>query len=333
MSWRRAVLVAASAGACLGCRAGPKDAADADPLFALGDSLNRIQQYDSARAIWSVALESARQSKDSTYQARILTELGLAHYWLGNLVEARQTQEEALAIKTSLSMGDDALSRSLNVLGLVAYLEGRYPESIALFERAIATARSAGDGPALARASGNIGLPLASVGEFARARAAHRTLRAAGRQLGNPRFEGNGLLNEAMLDNWEGDPLSAIARIDTARALYRKDGYIAGEQFALGQLAASFELMGDLDRAFTTLDSALALARKLELRGEEADNLRLIAGLHAEAGDWRRAIRYFAQADTILSAAGLEGIRGSVLRGEASAYHALHNPDGRPVQG
>src|SRR6185295_2434090 len=122
-------------------------------------------------------------------------------------------------------------------------------------------------------ASGNIGLPLASVGEFARAREASRTLRAAGRRIGSPTFEGNGLLNEAMLDNWEGDPLSAVARIDTARALYRLDGSMAGEQFALGQLASSFELMGDLERAFITLDSALSLARKLELRGEEADNL------------------------------------------------------------
>ncbi len=128
-----------------------------------------------------------------------------------------------------------------------------------------------------------------------------------------------------MLDNWEGDPVSAVARIDTARGIYRRDGFVTGEQFALGQLAASFELMGDLHRAFAALDSALILARAQGLMGEEADNLRLIAGLHAQAGDWRRAIRYYDQADTLLQASGYESSRGAVHRGAASAYLALAN--------
>jgi len=297
-----------------------------DPLFLLGDSLYQAQEYDSARATWALALVQARQARDSTRQARILTELGIAHYRLGNLTEARQSQEEAIALKTSLALGDASQSRSLNALGLVAKEEGRYVEAVRLFERAIEAGKAAGDQTALDRASGNIGLPLASLGEFGRARTAYRSLRAAGRRANNVQFEGNGLLNEAMLDNWEGDPLSAVARIDSARALYRSDGNRTGEQFALGQRAASLELMGDLDGAFAALDSALIVARELGMQSEEADDLRLIAGLHAAAGDWRRAIRFYGQADSLFAVLGFESSRGAVQRGEASAYLALRNP-------
>ncbi len=182
MSVRRRVLAAVVvAGACLGCGRSTTDAIHQDPLFALGDSLFQAQQYDSARSVWSVALERARRTGDSTGQARILTEIGLAYLRLGNLAEARRTQEEAIALKTSLALGDADNSRSLNALGLVARDEGRFPESVELFEGAIAAARAAGDDTSLARASGNLGLPLASLGEFGRAREAYRTLRAAGR--------------------------------------------------------------------------------------------------------------------------------------------------------
>ncbi|HKP30774.1 MAG TPA: CHAT domain-containing tetratricopeptide repeat protein [Gemmatimonadales bacterium] len=292
----------------------------------MGDSLYQAQQYDSARVIFLSGLARARTAGDTLLQARFLTELGLAWYRLGNLPESRRVLEEDIGLKARLSIRDVTLSRSLNALGLVARDEGRHTEAVALFERALLTARSADDPAAIARAAGNLGLPLASLGEHTRARAAYRELRSAGQRLGNPRYEGNGVLNEAMLDVWEGDAPTAIARLDTALVIYRASGNRTGEQFALGQLASAWELAGEYNRALALLDSALSLARELELAGEVADNLRLIAGLHSEAGDWRRALRYYEQADSLLRAARYEGMRGAILRGAASAYLALGNP-------
>ena len=317
-------LLAAAVG-CAGSSGRPSERSPVDTLVARGDSLYQVEEFDSARAVWVVALRQAEVVGDSVRMARILTELGLVDYRRGDLPDARAAQERAVALGTRHHLGDSILSRSYNGLGLVAEDEGRNQEAIRHFERAIETARAARDDAALARASGNIGLALQNLGELDRARAAHRTLREAGQRLGNRKYEANGLLNEASLDIWEGDPVPAIARLDTARRYYREVGYRTGEEWALGQLATARELTGELDRAFAALDSALILARDRGLEGEAGDNLRLIADLHAQTGDWRRAIRYYQQADSLFRTSGFEGARGAALRGAAAAYLALGN--------
>ena len=203
--------------------------------------------------------------------------------------------------------------------------EGNLEEAAGLFTRAAAEARASFDTAGLARATGNLGLILLSLGSLDSARTAFRELRAAGRLLGNTRYEANGLVNEAMLDVWSGDPAPAIARIDTARTLYRQIGYRTGEQNALGQLGTAFELTGEFNRAFAAYDSSLALARELESQQDEADLYRLIAGLHAAAGDWRQSIRYYEQADSLFQLTGATHDRGAALRGAATGYLELRN--------
>ena len=300
------------------------EAVPPDTLFALGDSLSREEAFDSAHAVWSTALDQAVSMADSAREARLRTEIGIAAYRLTRLEEARTQQELAVALKVRLGM-DTALSRSSNALGLVLRDEGNLEEAARLFTRAAAEARASFDTAGLARATGNLGLILLSLGSLDSARTAFRELRAAGKMLGNTRYEANGLANEAMLDVWSGDPAPAIARIDTARTLYRQIGYRTGEQNALGQLGTAFELTGEFDRAFAAYDSSLALARDLESQQEEADLYRLIAGLHAAAGDWRQSIRYYEQADSLFQLTGATHDRGAALRGAATGYLELRN--------
>lgn len=302
----------------------PAPAAASDSLLLAGEALYGSGEYDSAAAIWNAGLQPARDGTDARLEARLLTWLGLAAWRTGDVGRARTLGEQALALKERAGLTDE-LSRSHNALGLLALSENRNQDAARLFERAVETAEAAGDPEGIAKASGNAALAYGYLGDVATARRGHRTIREAGRTLGDARLEANGLANEAMLDIWSGDPLSAVPRLDTARALYSSIGYDTGEQNALGQLATAYQLRGEHGRALAALDTALALARDRRLREQEAEALRLLGELHADVGDYRRAVRYFDQAGELLDAQGLASDRGTVLRASALAYLMLGN--------
>ena len=294
-----------------------------DSAFAAGELLYGNEHYAGASAVWSAALRHAQAAHDEPAEARTRTRLGLAERKLGNLKVAEGHERAAIDIKIRLQL-TDVLSVSYNALGLVLLDANRNEEAAQNFQRAIETARAVDDNAGIAKASGNLALTYTYVGD-PRARAGYRVLREAGRSLGDARFEGNGLANEAMADIWDGNPRPALARLDTARALYRTIGDETGEANALGQAASAFALTGEYDRAFAALDTALLISRRLGLKTETVRNLLQMAQLHTGLGDFRRAIRYFEQAATLQNDAGLEADHAAVLRGTAEAHLRLAN--------
>ena len=296
----------------------------ADSLLAAGESLYTAEHYDSARTVWTLALRATQAAHDEPGQARALTWLGLAAGRLGDVREAQGLGEEALALKTRLGMADE-LSASYHALGLAAWDANRNVEALKLFQQALESAEKAQDLRGAAKAQGGLGLVYANLGNPQRAREGHRRERELAHTINDLRLEANGLANEAALDIWEGNALPGIARLDTARALYRRSQDAAGEQNALGQLATAYESTGREDLALAAADSSLSLARRLGLRGQEADQLRLIGGVHLRIGDYREAIRTYAQAESTMRAAGLTANLGSLLRSSADANLRLGN--------
>ena len=311
--------------ALLGCDSpirGPSGPADS--LLQVGRALYGAEEYEAAGAAFAQAVVTAHQASDDRSEGVALTELGLAEYRTANLDSAAAHQERALFIHQRLGANDHA-ARSANALGLVRLDQNRDSDAIRAFERAVSVASAAGDSTGIGRALGNLALPYAYRGDFARARAAARGLRAAGRSRGDAKWEANGLTNEAMIDVMIADPRPAIARLDSARRLYQRIAYRTGEQVALGHLASAYELTGDLGAAFGALDTALAIARGHGLRAEEAVNLRLLADLHARVGDFRRAVDQYQTAEATLRATGALADLGAVLRGAAEAFRQLGN--------
>lgn len=295
-----------------------------DSLLAAGESLYTAEKFDSSRAIWTLALRATQASHDEPGQALALTWLGLVAGRLGDLREAQGLGEEALAIKTRLSLTAE-LSASYHALGLAALDADHNEEARRLFQKAFDAAQKHRDTRGAAKAQGGLGLAYASLGDLPGARRAHREARQGARTIGDIRLEANGLANEAMVDIWEGSALPAIARLDTARKLYRRSGYATGEENALGQLATAYELTGREDLALAALDSSLIISRRLGLKEQEADLLRLIGGVHLRLGDYREALASYTDAEAKMRAAGLGANLGSVLRSTADAHLRVGN--------
>lgn len=315
----RAALLVAGAMACRAAH--PPASAGARAAVAAGDSLYGQEHYDSARIMLTGALALARSTGDARAEARALTSLGAIARWAGDLPTARRLTDEGLALKVKHGFVDDYFE-SYNTLGLITSDEGHDSAAVHLFTQAIDLARAAHDTIDLARALGNLGQSDTYLGDYQAGRMNQRAARADARIAGSKRIEGNALLNEAMIDVYEGEPGSAIALLDTARSVYGGT-YATGDQFLLGQVATAYELTGEDGRAFATLDTALALARRLGLHHQEYEDLRLLGGLHFRVGDYRRAVRYFDQARAGFVGKGYEEDLANTWRGSAEAHLRL----------
>ncbi len=325
--------------AALGCASRPSRPADRNPsgidsLIGAGERLFDSERFDSARRVWTIALDRTGTTGDSTAATRVLGWLSLVAWQQGDLGPARDfarrslglglgTRDSALGTRRVEGGGAD-VGRAHLVLGLVA-LGDDDREAITHFDSAAVAARGGADTAMIARAMGGMGLGYAYLGDLARAREYQRSQRSLAQRIGNLRLEGNGVLNEAMIDILAGDPRPAMARIDTARSLYRRGHYAVGEQHALGQLATAYELTGEDHRVLETLDSALAIDRRLGLKEQEADELRLLGGAHLRLGDYRRALEHYEAAAILMRSGRFEANLAAVLRGEAQVHLRLGN--------
>ena len=294
-----------------------------DSLLRAGDAVYR-KSPDSARKIWTLALDGARASRDSASIARALTGLGQSARQLGDFPASRRLGEEALALKLRLGMSAE-LFRSYNALGLLAWYEERLGDATRLFTQAADAARAQGDSVSLVKAMSNSGLVAMELASFERARVAFESARDAARRLGDTVTWGTALTNLGALHAKLGDPIAAIAALESARQVARLIGDSTVEVNARGQMAIAYDVLGEPQRAFALLDSALSMARRDARRHEEAENLKLIADLFSGAGDHQRALDYYRRALAIGDTLSQPEERANILRNEARAHTALGN--------
>ena len=293
--------------------------ATTDFAFARAESTYWRGQHDSARAEWTALLSRAEVKRDSVSMGRALTRLANVAWKQADYPSARGLAERAL--KTPLRAEDEFVP--YNVLGLVAYYQGRQVEAGPLLDRAIAIARRSGDSLNVAKATMNRGLVDTELGDMDLARQRFSVARLTAHAVHDTRLEGKCLANRAMLEIKAGDPLVAIALLDTARAFYRQSKYADGEQNALGQLGAAYSAMGEPQSALAALDSALMQSREQHLPQEEASNLQLLAEQHRNAGDFSRALDFLTRAQALNASLGMEDERGTALRDAGEIYLAL----------
>jgi CHAT domain-containing protein/tetratricopeptide (TPR) repeat protein len=293
-----------------------------DTLLAAGERTYFAGKYDSARSLWTAALDRSRAGRDSVREARALTWLGIRAWKLADYALARRLGEQALAMKRRWALQSD-LFKSYNALGLVAWHEGRLGDAARLFGDAAAAAQASGDRTSHAVAAGNLGLIQFDLGEFAEARRGFDSMRVAGRAAGDARIEANALTNLGMLEVRVGSPREAVAQLTEAIGLYRGYDDANGLQVALAQLATAYHALGEPDRALAAVDTALTLARRAGLRHDEAENLETLAALHRAAGDHRRALRLYGETAALKRRLRLEIEAAADLRSQAEIHLVL----------
>ena len=306
----RALALAMAVGGCSRADTAPEGAIS---LIAVGDSHYAHGTFDSAGATFERALNlpGVRQSPN---EGRLLTRLAMVAYRDNDYAKARRLGDSSLALKARHQVGPGELAESRNVLGLIAWDEGKWSDAQPLFEQAIAEYTRAGDESGVAKASSNLGNIVIEYGRFAEAKQRFTVAREIAHRIGNRRIEGRVTTNLAMLELWFGDPRKTVSLVADARRLAREANDPVNEENALGQLALAWAALGEPGAAIATIDTALVVAKQHELQSQEANDLVVAAGLYA----FRRSPRSRA-AQLHRSTQNLRGARAADRSGDGAA--------------
>ena len=250
----------------------------------LGEGLVRVGRAREARD-WLAGTLPALQRSDDRLSLRMATVLsGAAHLELGELDPARRAFEATLEL-ARYDRDEALVARAMNNLGIVANIEGRWDDAIALYTLATTMHQRNGDRRGLAECYHNMAITHRDRGELAQADEWERRSAEYAREA-------------------EQERLLALARLGRAEiALRRRDFALAAT--AARRLTAEFERLGDrirmadamrlegaaraglrqFDTSRTLLDRALELSRDIGALLNIAETLRARAELGATMGD------------------------------------------------
>lgn len=298
-----------------------------DSGLALARRVYREGDTRAGRDLLEAVAARALEAGDTAVRADALTWLSYASRWLTDYDRSRSAAEEAVRLRVRAGL-DRELWRSHNALGLLSWWQSRLTEAMRHFDAALEAARAVDDRRAMAQVEHNRGLVYFDRGEISEARARFEALVRIGRELGDPLEEAKGLTNLGMVDIELGDIASALPPLVRARRLYASAGGSTEIQVVLGHIGAAHVARGDFDRAYAVIDTALALARDDSLRSDEAQNLELLASIHAQSGDLRRALEMLHEAGAVHLSLGDDLLAGGDERARAEILAELGNLSG-----
>ncbi len=296
--------------------------------------LNLDAQYEQAIAVAEKGLTLADHLQDTAARGYLLSQVGFAHYFLGQPGPALTALESALALTPE---ADRETRRHItHVLGYVHFHLGNYARSLAYQQESYASHQASGDYNGMAWAGLDIGAVLGEMGRTAEAEQYLTEHLSLARRIGARPAEAYGLIQYGSWALGRGDYAAAADLFQQAltmqQALRTEHGRVAAEVgigFALyhlgdlaearrwlGQAVERARLIGHRRRltealiglglveisasqpltAHGCLTEAVTVARDSETRGNLAAALAALARADRHVGDLASALTHAAEA-------------------------------------
>ncbi len=145
----------------------------------------------------------------------------------------------------------------------------------------------------------------------------------ASQQSGYRRGEGNHLGNLGLAYSALGQVEKAISFYEQALAISREIGDRHGEGAELGNLGLAYSALGQVEKAISFYEQALAISREVGDRRGEGNHLGNLGNAYRALGQVEKAIEYYEQALTISREIGDRRSEGTDLGNLGDAYSAL----------
>jgi tetratricopeptide (TPR) repeat protein len=252
-----------------------------------GKRAYRGGDYQEALILWQKAFNLYRQQQDILGQGRVLSNLALAHYQLGNCSTAQikiQQSRQLLELQQNHVNYNRTLGQVLNNQGIIELALGKADSAIANWDLAIATYQKAKELQGEIHARLNQAQALKSLGLYKRAR----------------------------------DSLAQLA------ISFKNQPDVALKVVALRNYGELLLLMGELKQSQVILDDSLAIASRLSLATEE---IRILLALgntlvtYEDISLYQEALKYYQKGIKLCAAISgktFENYNSSSL-GEAKA--------------
>lgn len=289
--------------------------AEADRLLWQGGQQYRVSQFKAALQSYQQSLIIYQNIGKRLGKSAALIGMGIAYDFLGEYQKAIHCYQQSLGIVRNIggSTGKAGEGICLGNLGKTYSSLGNYHEAADCQKQSLEIAQDFENHQAAATALGNLGHNFFSLGRYDKAIDYHQQQLNLVREM-IPRLT-EGQINHHFL-------LGSSEAIND----FKKE-----EINALGSLGLVFYAIGQEEQAMAHYQESLDIARKIEARCEEANNLANIAAAYCNcSGKYDEAIKYFNQSLTIYQeldslfgkACSLSGL-GMVYRAKGKYQQAM----------
>jgi tetratricopeptide (TPR) repeat protein len=240
-------------------------------VWAVEDWLD-IQGYPRDRIdALEIGLAAARAMDKKYDQGAHLAMLGLAHYALGNNLQAIEFHIQALAVSRDLD-NYQREGQDLGNLGLAYAALGQVERAVEQYEAALAIAREISDRRGEGNHLGNLGNAYRNLGQVERAVAQYEAALAIAREIGDRRGEGIHLNNVGYAFLSLGKLEDALVVCDAALIISQEIGDRTNEAHTLDSLGSIYKAKGDVLSAIEHYKKALTIFE--ELKSPQAEETR-----------------------------------------------------------
>jgi tetratricopeptide (TPR) repeat protein len=264
-------------------------------LDNLGIAYYALGQVEQAIDYYEQALAIDRQIGYRQGEASALGNLALVYAALGQLEQAIDYHRQALAIHYEIGDHQGQANR-LDNLGIAYRALGQLEQAIDYHRQALVIARQIGDRRGQASALGNLGLAYRDLGQVEQAIDFHRQALVIARQIGDRRGQASALGNLGLAYWDQGQVEQAIDYHWQALVIARQIGDRRGQASALGNLGLAYYALGQVEQAIDFHRQALVIHGEIGYRQGEADNLGNLGLAYAALGQVEQAIANFQQA-------------------------------------
>jgi tetratricopeptide (TPR) repeat protein/class 3 adenylate cyclase len=269
-----------------------------DIAYRWGRYYEAVGDFPEAQGAVERAMLACQDRGDVIGQARCLAQLGLIARRLGDYDRATAWYDEGLALfrdqVARTDEEDQALTRTLNGLGIVHREQGRFDQARDCHQRALRLSREGGDRLGEARALNNLGVTAYYQRAFAQAQAYHQQALEIRQAIGDRVGEGISFFNLGLVMLDAGDYGQAQDYLSQSLTIQQSVANRWEEVNVLNSLGSLYILLGDLATAQNCLQQGLELSREI---GDEAGQAFVLGNLGLVArfrGDLTGAERLLA---------------------------------------
>lgn len=269
-------------------------AEQAEPELYERDQLEWTQRLDQKHDNFRAALHWARESKQDEKFVHLAGALGYFWYLRGYLREAGEWLQDALAVMTD-KMNVRWRARVWSAAGTVLWAKGDFKQAEQFHSRALTLYQEANDDWGTAFSLINVAAQFSNVGKQERAEEIMDAALSIARDK-FPNLHAMILVNSAVGKMRNQNYVDARARLLEAVAITSRNGLTKYQVHAATILGEAQFILGETEKAITTMRMTSELARTMNGSLEQCEVLISFAFVLVKTGDWASAEHAYLEA-------------------------------------
>ena len=267
-------------------------------LGELGVIFYYLGELDRAFEYLEKALKLQDGLRSKEGLAANLRNIGNVYQAKGELEKALEYYEKALELDEELGRKEGIAIQLVNI-GNVYAIKGELEKALEYYDKALELDKEFGRKEGIAKDLGNIGSLYLTKGELEKALEYYEKALELEKGLGRKSVMAADLGNIGIVYRTKGELEKALEYYEKALELDEELGRKEGIAIRLGNIGNVYAIKGELEKALEYYDKALGISKGMGTRIETARTLMNIGDVFTQKGDKNQAMDYYQKAESL----------------------------------